>query len=69
MVEIWWKWRKVMSMWILLNDRDLMQIRIKKSCLLKLGILDSNSFTFFLLFVFYLCTYICEGFWSLFSVT
>lgn len=51
-----------MSMWIiLLNDRDLMQIRIKKSCLLKLGILDSNSFTFFLLFVFYLCTYV-KGF-------
>lgn len=62
MVEIWWKWRKVMSMWIiLLNDRDLMQIRIKKSCLLKLGILDSNSFTFFLLFVSYLCTYV-KGF-------
>lgn len=51
-----------MSMWIiLLNDRDLMQIRIKKSCLLKLGILDSNSFTFFLLFVSYLCTYV-KGF-------
>lgn len=62
MVEIWWKWRKVMSMWIiLLNDRDLMQIRIKKPCLLKLGILDSNSFTFFLLFVSYLCTYV-KGF-------